>query len=377
LQSGSYVIATMPNSTPVITLTSTLRQTTAAVVLPATSPNGSIPLRKPRSDGTFEEEIEVPSFYPGTPNSRDATRVVVRAGETASGIDFEQRFAPSHRIRGEIGPLIPDSPIPLSIQLLPRKSTVELRTIYRTLETGAFEISGVVAGEYLLNGVPIVVGDSDVGNLRLGPIAELVSVQGKVTLEGAGPGDPVQNISNRLEFLPLTYSSPAPVLVQPDGSFRTNLAPGDYLVFMSGDPANARYLKSVRFGNQDGLDVLHISGKPDSPMEIVLGSTKGSVDVRVLDDRHQPFSNATAVLIPNPPYRHRTDRYLTSTADAMGRFHFNAAPGDYKVFAWEDIEAGAWLDPDFMLKQESRGQPVSIREGSQDGIDVIVIPYVE
>jgi hypothetical protein len=61
----------------------------------------------------------------------------------------------------------------------------------------------------------------------------------------------------------------------------------------------------------------------------------------------------------------------------MGRFHFNAAPGDYKVFAWEDIEAGAWLDPDFMLKQESRGQPVSIREGSQDGIDVIVIPYVE
>jgi hypothetical protein len=146
---------------------------------------------------------------------------------------------------------------------------------------------------------------------------------------------------------------------------------------LSGDPAtNARFLKSVRFGNPDGLDVLHISGKPESPLAVVRGSVKGSVDARVLDLRREPVLNATVVLVPNAPRRHRTDLYLTATPDSMGKFHFNAAPGDYRIFAWEDIETGAWLDTDFMAKHEGRGQPVSIREGSKDAVDVTVIPYI-
>jgi hypothetical protein len=37
-------------------------------------------------------------------------------------------------------------------------------------------------------------------------------------------------------------------------------------------------------------------------------------------------------------------------------------PGDYKAFAWENVEIGAWQDPDFMRMYEDRGKPVHIPE---------------
>ena len=37
----------------------------------------------------------------------------------------------------------------------------------------------------------------------------------------------------------------------------------------------------------------------------------------------------------------------------------------YKAYAWEDIEPGAYMDPDFMKAMENKGEAVSLREGDQ------------
>jgi hypothetical protein len=52
----------------------------------------------------------------------------------------------------------------------------------------------------------------------------------------------------------------------------------------------------------------------------------------------------------------------------------NVPPDDYRVFAWEDVETGAWLDPQFMRLDEGRGTPVRIAEGASVSAEVAVIP---
>jgi hypothetical protein len=49
-------------------------------------------------------------------------------------------------------------------------------------------------------------------------------------------------------------------------------------------------------------------------------------------------------------------------------------PGDYKLFAWEDIERYEYKDPEFLQKYEALGIPAKISESSQLSIEVKVIP---
>ena len=58
-----------------------------------------------------------------------------------------------------------------------------------------------------------------------------------------------------------------------------------------------------------------------------------------------------------------------------GRFTFkNVVPGEYKVYAWEDVESSAWMDPDFMKPLEGKGESVAVEESAQANVQVNVIP---
>jgi len=68
------------------------------------------------------------------------------------------------------------------------------------------------------------------------------------------------------------------------------------------------------------------------------------------------------------------DLYRTTSTDAMGHFHVEGVPpGDYRAFAWEDVETGAWLDPDFIRQFEDRGRPIRITESGTSNIELRVI----
>jgi hypothetical protein len=49
-------------------------------------------------------------------------------------------------------------------------------------------------------------------------------------------------------------------------------------------------------------------------------------------------------------------------------------PGDYKLFAWENIETEAWRNPDFIQAYENAGRPIRIDEGSNESLQLTVIP---
>jgi len=44
------------------------------------------------------------------------------------------------------------------------------------------------------------------------------------------------------------------------------------------------------------------------------------------------------------------------------------------VFAWEDVETGAYMDPEFMKPVEKLGESVTIRENSKELLKLKLIP---
>jgi hypothetical protein len=82
------------------------------------------------------------------------------------------------------------------------------------------------------------------------------------------------------------------------------------------------------------------------------------------------------VLIPQEKERGEVSLfYRTANTDANGNFTMaRVNPGEYKVYAWEEVENGAWFDPDFLKPVESKGSPVSVREGTPGSVQLTLIP---
>jgi len=67
--------------------------------------------------------------------------------------------------------------------------------------------------------------------------------------------------------------------------------------------------------------------------------------------------------------------YKTATTDQCGKFTVkNLDPGEYKVFAWEDMEFGAYMDPELVKPVESLGEAMTIRENSKAQVQLKLIP---
>jgi hypothetical protein len=66
--------------------------------------------------------------------------------------------------------------------------------------------------------------------------------------------------------------------------------------------------------------------------------------------------------------------YRVTSTDTQGRFQVaGLPPGDYKIFAWENIESNGWMDGTFIDAYENRGQPFHLDEGKTLSGDLPVI----
>jgi hypothetical protein len=81
------------------------------------------------------------------------------------------------------------------------------------------------------------------------------------------------------------------------------------------------------------------------------------IEGTILDKEQKPMPGVQAVLVPDRQ-RDWRDVYRFSTADQNGHFTMRQiAPGSYKLFAWEDLEPGAYNDPEFVRKYEDLATP--------------------
>ena len=93
-----------------------------------------------------------------------------------------------------------------------------------------------------------------------------------------------------------------------------------------------------------------------------------------MDTRQQPVALIEVVLIPETQ-RNRFDLYRRVTADINGRFTIRGIPpGNYRLYAWEEIEPYAYFDPEVVRQVESQGKAVRVTELSKETVEIRSIP---
>lgn len=359
-------------------------------------PSGNTRLRI-LEDGTTQEEAWATVYYPSTTEARFASALDVGPGTTRSGVDIVIGPARIQSVRGRVVGLAPGS-IP-TVTLIPQDpSALRSQIAGKGASTidGSFSFTGVFPGDYFVvardsrlggtgSALAIHVGDGDVENLAVN-LGQPATVTGRVLVEGiaADSGSPNPGpgimVSVRPTGLP---PSLAPVSAPPDprtGAFvLMNLAAGDYQIQVAAGgpsgPSGTRplYVKSARLGQTDITEGLRVAANTADRIEIVLTPDPASVGGVAIGSRGGPAANTTVVLVPNVA-RKRFDLYRSVVTGADGRFRFqNLPPGDYKLFAWDDVETGAWQDPEFIRAFESKGVPVRLAGKSNEDVQLNVI----
>jgi hypothetical protein len=135
-------------------------------------------------------------------------------------------------------------------------------------------------------------------------------------------------------------------------------------------------VKSIRMGNQDvledGLDLTR--GVPES-IEIAVSGKPGAVEGMVAGAKGAAAAGITVALVPQDAKRRQWAAwYGSATTDLHGKFSMAGLhPGEYKLFAWDDVEDTAWMDPEYLKPQESKGTLVKVVEGGLEKVELKVI----
>jgi uncharacterized surface anchored protein len=258
---------------------------------------------------------------------------------------------------------------------------------------GVFEVRGVPPGSYtviaeqfgnadsekVMRGrTSLEVGETNVTDVEVatGPgstVSGHVRIDGKTNLDLSKMSvalDAQEDLAS-LGFAPDVSNIP----VRADGTFTfQNVPEGTYRINLAPLP-NGYYLKPSGEGDavEAGLKVGH---NRSAAVELTLSAGAGRVTGNVTKDDHA-FPGATVVLVPDASRRGQARFYRQALTDQSGNFTIaNITPGDYKLFAWEEIERGAYFDPDFMQSYEDSGKSVHVDEGGSASAQLELIPSI-
>jgi beta-lactamase regulating signal transducer with metallopeptidase domain len=383
--------------------------------------------RRELEDGSALEDSYAYVYYGGGVDMRRAVPIDVAPGASVGGIDIPlgQGRLRSWHVRGVVLNGVTGQPASnVSLRLLPRQWTPHpIVPSAASDANGNFDIGGVVPGDYQLfaTGRP-AAGRGQRNTIEAIPVPELIAshevqisgadlndlrivihpgfdLPGQITIEGRSAAESSADLA-QIRVRPfrdpdiigqpqaLLQREPPPA--DATGAFVLNgIGPGNYLVFVEPvflnpylivppPPAPQSlqdvYLKSMRLGNADVLEQgLRIAERPDARLEVVLAQG-AQVRGRVLDAAQQGVVNATVALVPELPLRRRLERYRIARTDTSGRFLLRGVPpGEYRVFAWTEVEDGSWLNADFLRPYENRGTTVRVQQSVPGEIAVMVI----
>jgi hypothetical protein len=157
-----------------------------------------------------------------------------------------------------------------------------------------------------------------------------------------------------------------------------NVTPGEYQIQLrslgpeqAGD-SQPLFVKSVRFGLTDVSNGVTITDGRQDVLEIVLTRESGSIEGTVTDPG-RGGAGATVVLVPAVA-RKSMALYKSTVADGSARFLLQGIPaGEYMLFAWSDVETGAWQNPDFLRPFETRGRRIQVTGTNRAQVQIPLI----
>jgi protocatechuate 3,4-dioxygenase beta subunit len=320
-------------------------------------------------------ETSVPTLYPGVTDVAMAAPIEVSAGRSVTGIDMTLLRSRVFRVSGRVlkAPAAGRPTVTLHDPQNAGMRDFDLRT--PTLNAaGDFEFRGVPPGSYeltvateaLQGSASIVVGGSDVEGVRV-PLTTWAEVKGRITVEG----DIKPKLGGQGPFFTVDGRSGGTGEVAEDGAISAvALWPNHYDVAFLWRLPQGFYVKSIRSGENDVLsEGLTVAGGGTIDYEVVIASDGGGAQGVVLDKDQRPVAGATVLLAPDR--RSRLDLFKSTASDQYGHYEFaSIAPGDYKLFAWDDVEPEAWNDPDFLKDYEKQGEKAAVEPKSRAPVNL-------
>ena len=360
------------------------------------------------------ETIEdyVTTYYPNLMDANGASPLDLVAGSEMRGIDIRLRKTRFHRVAGSVSGLpaatsaVADTPQAKAkgkqgkaadflagsggviLTLTPRSGGGrQIAGAAVNAADGTFEFPAVPPGSYYIvaqapgpaqqrvtGRAPVDVGNSDVSSVavRLQPA---VAIAGKVTVDSTQPA--VRLSSVRLTFTPVeqgpgNQGRNGQTQLADDGSFQTELAADAYIVEAGGLP-DGYHLKSVKLAGREMPDATLDLSYGGGPVDVVLAPAAGDVTGVVQNARGEAAAGVQVTVVPAAASLRRDMNKLVTT-DASGNFTLHGLPpGDYKIFAWEEVETNAWMDRDFRQPFESSGASVRVQESATPNVTLRVI----
>jgi hypothetical protein len=331
-----------------------------------------------------------PTYFPGFPAVDDAKPVRLELGRDANGIDFRLTQQIIGPVQGAAISLATGRFTVAAITLAAAEDAAGVAR-FQTRSTNTvqgfsrnnYSIPSVAPGSYILSAVSeneqaskriLVKASGLVADLELGPG---VVVRGRLEIASNTATD-LRASRVLLEEVDTALPSPAPVTVALDGSFVVPaVQPGYYSVNVVSLPGDL-YVRTVSFA---GLNVLEkpmalAYGSGDSgQLSIQIATDGGRLAGAVYDGNNALFAGAQVTLVPEGSNRMRLDHYRAAVSGPDGAFTIpGIVPGDYRLFAWENLEPNAYLNVEFMRSYLDLGTLLRVDPGQTRSVPLRLIP---
>ncbi len=354
-----------------------------------------------KSGSRKPEESYLKTYFPNALDSTSAALIDVAEGSEVRGVEIHVRRGRVYEIRGRIdsGPSAPRyAQLMLFPKSTPGSSFADQRQTQVQGKEGLFQFKNVPPGEYVLQSqfsqletkdptgeftkaVPLVarlevtVADQNVENLVV-PLVPGPEIKGSFKTEGVDPASQTPgaktppSVQLRSTDTSVNSGFAGSSEVNEDGTFHLrSVLPGVVRVHLFNLPENT-YVKAIIFGGQDvnGKD-LDLSNSSGGEMQIVVSPNGAEVTGAVRDADGKAVPSAVVQVCDKSG-----EVSKTANTDQNGAFDLKGlAPGEYRVFAWEDRGDGIVADPDFRKAFESKATVVKLSEKSHENIEPLMI----
>jgi hypothetical protein len=327
-----------------------------------------------------------PTYYPGTPNAGDATRVTVRAMQEAANVSFSLIAARLSRISGRAMTSTGAPIVQGMVMLTPiDRFTAGAATFNNgmTRADGSFQLLGVAPGTYNLqlrprsNPTPdaefgnlrITVGQDDLDNVTVVTSRGAIAYGVITTDESTPPAVRPQQVS--------LFARPTePEVIGMGGAANVN----DDWTFAITGLSEPRIITANIAENVDwvvkavlhnGVDVTDTPidfapGQTVEGLQVVFSRKRTEISGLITGERSSPDTDATVIVFSQEPSRwgYATRYVRTGRPSQDGRYSLRGLPPhDYFVVAVKEVEAGQWQDPEYLESMSRQAIRISLGEG--------------
>jgi hypothetical protein len=311
----------------------------------------------------------VRTYYPNSVTAEGAVPINLTAGVENRSLVIRQRRERVFRLRGRVTNLPKEY---VSLVLSPRGNPwAQLPSDMSQIDAdGKFEFTGILPGSYVVHmsqvpaetmfcRIPITV-DRDIDDLTV-DLSPGATITGSLKMEGSAKPPahwPEVHFAG-------PESSPNSAIKE-DGTFIWSSVPPDiYKTWLT--PEDGIYFKSLRFNGQPAsMTALDLTSDSGGVLEIILSANAAEISGIVRDKDGAPSAEKLVTLWRAG----ESPRSVQSSTNGSFRFG-GLAPGEYRVAAWEEIEAVLADVPEFIDRFKS--SEVTVKEGSKENIDVRIV----